>query len=122
MATTVQTPARAAIEGRQQLAWSSGDFARIGNSLVIIGELLCEAADLSSGQRVLDVASSSRNAAHAAAPERLTEPDQLTRREQQVVAQIALGKGNREIADALFIAEKTVEMHVTNSLSKLGFH
>jgi len=57
-----------------------------------------------------------------AAPERTTEPDQLTRRERQIVEQIAQGKSNREIADALFIAEKTVESHVTNSLSKLGFH
>ena len=45
----------------------------------------------------------------------------LTAREQEVVAQIAQGKSNREIAEALFIAEKTVEMHVSNSLSKLGF-
>ena len=45
----------------------------------------------------------------------------LTRREREVVAQIAAGKTNRQIADALFIAEKTVEMHVSNSFSKLGF-
>jgi predicted ATPase/DNA-binding CsgD family transcriptional regulator len=45
----------------------------------------------------------------------------LTRREYEVVAQVALGKSNRDIAADLFIAEKTVEMHVSNSLSKLGF-
>jgi len=45
----------------------------------------------------------------------------LTRREYEVVAQVALGKSNREIAEMLFIAEKTVEMHVSNSLSKLSF-
>lgn len=46
---------------------------------------------------------------------------QLTRRERQVVAHVAQGMSNREIAQALFIAEKTVEMHVSNSLGKLGF-
>jgi DNA-binding CsgD family transcriptional regulator len=45
----------------------------------------------------------------------------LTLREHDIVAQVALGKSNREIAAALSIAEKTVEMHVSNSLSKLGF-
>ena len=45
----------------------------------------------------------------------------LTRREREVVSAVARGMTNREIADTLFIAEKTVEMHVSNSLSKLGF-
>ena len=45
----------------------------------------------------------------------------LTRREREVVSAVARGMTNREVADALFIAEKTVEMHVSNSLSKLGF-
>lgn len=45
----------------------------------------------------------------------------LTAREHEIVEQIAQGRSNREIGNMLFIAEKTVEMHVTNSLSKLGF-
>ena len=45
----------------------------------------------------------------------------LTARERAVVAEVALGKGNREIAEALFVSEKTVEWHVGNSLRKLGF-
>jgi predicted ATPase/DNA-binding CsgD family transcriptional regulator len=45
----------------------------------------------------------------------------LTRREHEVVSAVARGMTNREIAEALFIAEKTVEMHVSNSLNKLGF-
>jgi DNA-binding CsgD family transcriptional regulator/tetratricopeptide (TPR) repeat protein len=57
-----------------------------------------------------------------AVPERRLAPDELTRRERQVVAEIVRGKSNREIAETLFIAEKTVETHITNSLSKLGFH
>ena len=45
----------------------------------------------------------------------------LTAREREVTAQVAHGKINREIADTLFIAEKTVEWHMSNSLRKLGF-
>jgi non-specific serine/threonine protein kinase len=50
-------------------------------------------------------------------PSRL--PGGLTRREYQVVRQIALGLTNREIADALSLSEKTIEMHVSHSLTKL---
>jgi len=45
----------------------------------------------------------------------------LSARERTVVAEVARGKGNREIADALFVTEKTVEWHVGNSLRKLDF-
>ncbi len=47
--------------------------------------------------------------------------DGLTPRERQVAEQIAHGKSNREIADALFLSERTIETHVRNVLSKLGF-
>ena len=57
----------AAIKGRQQKAWSSGDYAVVGVTLQIVGETLCEAVDLRSGQRVLDVAAGNGNATLAAA-------------------------------------------------------
>jgi SAM-dependent methyltransferase len=56
-----------AITSRQQQVWSEGDFARIGVSAVIVGELLCEAVDLHPGERVLDVAAGAGNTALAAA-------------------------------------------------------
>src|SRR5262249_41428650 len=57
----------AAIKVRQQATWASGNFARIGSTLQIVGETLCEAVDLHAGQRVLDVAAGNGNAALAAA-------------------------------------------------------
>ncbi len=45
--------------------------------------------------------------------------EQLTEREMDVLRQIARGKSNKEIADALIISEKTVKTHVSNILSKL---
>ena len=45
--------------------------------------------------------------------------DDLTRRELEVLALIAEGRSNQEIADLLFITLKTVKTHVSNILSKL---
>ncbi|MBD2489305.1 MULTISPECIES: response regulator transcription factor [Nostocales] len=44
----------------------------------------------------------------------------LTRREQEIVRLIAQGANNREIAEVLFISEKTVKNHITNILSRLN--
>lgn len=55
------------LKARQQAAWSSGDYAVIGSTLQIVGETLCEALDVRSGQRLLDVAAGNGNAALAAA-------------------------------------------------------
>lgn len=56
-----------ALKGRQQAAWSSGDYAIVGTTLQIVGEMLCEAVDLRSNQRVLDVAAGNGNVTLAAA-------------------------------------------------------
>lgn len=60
-------PDLAAVKARQQGAWSSGDYAIVGTTLQIVGEMLCEAVDLRAGQRVLDVAAGNGNATLAAA-------------------------------------------------------
>ncbi len=61
------TPDFAAIKARQQATWSSGDFAVIGTTLQIVGELLAEAVDVRADERVLDVAAGNGNATLAAA-------------------------------------------------------
>jgi len=57
----------AAIRQRQQATWASGDFAVVGVTLQIVGELLAEAADVRAGERVIDVAAGNGNATLAAA-------------------------------------------------------
>jgi ubiquinone/menaquinone biosynthesis C-methylase UbiE len=57
----------AAVKVRQQGAWASGDYAIIGSTLQIVGEELCEALDVRSGQKVLDVAAGNGNVSLAAA-------------------------------------------------------
>jgi ubiquinone/menaquinone biosynthesis C-methylase UbiE len=60
-------PDLGAVKSRQQGAWSAGDYAVVGTTLQIVGETLCEALDLRSGQKVLDVASGNGNVTLAAA-------------------------------------------------------
>ena len=63
-AATVSAPS---IKARQQAMWASGDFAVIGTTLQIVGEVLCESIDVRSTERVLDVAAGNGNATLAAA-------------------------------------------------------
>jgi NarL family two-component system response regulator LiaR len=56
-------------------------------------------------------------AAPAAAPH---QPDDLTERELEVIRLVARGHSNREIAETLWISEKTVKTHVSHALAKLG--
>jgi SAM-dependent methyltransferase len=56
-----------AIKARQRQVWASGDFAVIGNTLQLVGETLCEAAEVRAGSQVLDVACGNGNATLAAA-------------------------------------------------------
>ena len=45
----------------------------------------------------------------------------LTRREREVARLLAAGLSNRQIAEQLFVSERTAETHVQNILMKLGF-
>lgn len=44
---------------------------------------------------------------------------ELTDREREVLTEIGKGRRNKEIADALFISEKTVKNHISNIFAKL---
>src|SRR5262245_36647014 len=56
-----------AVKARQQRTWSAGDYAVIGTTLQLVGELLCEAVDIEAGSDVLDVACGNGGTALAAA-------------------------------------------------------
>lgn len=56
-----------AIKTKQKAVWGAGDYGRIGVTLQITGEQLCETMDLHAGQTVLDVAAGNGNASLAAA-------------------------------------------------------
>ena len=67
MTVATQPDPYAQMTERARIMWSLGDFARAGAEQVLVGELLCRAIDIHPGQRVLDVAAGSGNAALAAA-------------------------------------------------------
>jgi SAM-dependent methyltransferase len=94
-----------AIKARQQTMWASGDYAVIGATLQIVGELLAEAADVRAVHRVLDVAAGNGNATLAAARRfaRVTSidyvPALLERGRQRAEAE-GLANVTFEVADA----------------------
>lgn len=53
-------------------------------------------------------------------PAPLVAPDRLTRREVQVLRQVAAGSTNKEIAADLSVAVSTVERHLVNLYTKIG--
>jgi predicted ATPase/DNA-binding CsgD family transcriptional regulator len=54
-------------------------------------------------------------------PEDAARSDPLTRREREVAALVSEGLSNREIAERLVIAKRTVDSHLEHILAKLGF-
>lgn len=62
MTQIATAPDFTAIKTKQQVAWGSGDYAKIGATLQIVGENLAEAVQARPGSRVLDVAAGNGNA------------------------------------------------------------
>ncbi len=88
------------------------------------GWLIAELATLASRARLeaASLAPGDREAAGDGVPGRADgdDPFGLTPRERQVLALIAEGATNRQIGQALYMAEKTASVHVSRILSKLG--
>ena len=68
----------------------------------------------------ISVARNETVAAPAPAPRALTNP--LTKREREIAELVAQGLGNRQIAERLVLAKRTVDSHIEHILSKLGFN
>ena len=67
MPTTSNLPDLDPLKAAQREAWSAGDYRPLGAKMLPAAELLCEAAGIRAGLRVLDVATGTGNAALAAA-------------------------------------------------------
>ncbi len=82
-------------------------------------ELLAAIRAAASGARYLDraLASGTRNMLTS---RRGAPPVRITEREADVLRRMALGESNKEIATALDVSVKTVEVHKANAMRKLG--
>jgi ubiquinone/menaquinone biosynthesis C-methylase UbiE len=67
MATNTPTPDYRTITERQQATWATGDFNELARQVMSVSEALCSAVDPRAGDRVLDIACGSGNAALIAA-------------------------------------------------------
>ncbi len=56
-----------AVKARSKVVWGSGNYLTVGSRLVLLAEDLCESVPVKGGQRVLDIATGTGNAALAAA-------------------------------------------------------
>ena len=79
-------------------------------------DLLRSIRQIASGHSLID----SRTAQQAM--ERMTQipGSELTEREREVLTLVARGYTNKQIADTLFVSEKTARNHVSHILDKLG--
>jgi ubiquinone/menaquinone biosynthesis C-methylase UbiE len=97
------------VKSRQRDMWGSGDYAVIGATLQIVGEVLNEAVDVRADERVLDVAAGNGNATLAAARRfaRVTSTDYVA----------ALLERGRRRADAEGFENITFEVADVEALS-----
>ncbi|HXV72834.1 MAG TPA: AAA family ATPase [Acidimicrobiia bacterium] len=102
----------------QAEALADGDESAMRQALRIFSELGAEAA----GDRLRAAMRSSGIRGVPSRPRTSTRdaPGQLTRRQLEVLALIEAGLSNSEIADHLFISEKTASHHVSAILGKLN--
>lgn len=103
---------------------------RLAESLLLVGErdearehaaqALAEADAMGAGPLADAVRSLGRRGRLALPGERTSSADVLTAREGEVLALVAQGLSNRQIGEQLFISGKTVSVHISNLLAKLG--
>jgi DNA-binding CsgD family transcriptional regulator/tetratricopeptide (TPR) repeat protein len=118
--------ARGVMGEREPVAVGPGRPAGVLATLDLPGDLARELAAVAPGAP--ERASETSAAAHVDFSARLAppvssqagDPFNLSPREYEVLAIVAEGRTNREIAERLFISERTVGVHVRNILGKLG--
>ncbi|ACU34071.1 response regulator transcription factor [Actinosynnema pretiosum subsp. pretiosum] len=83
-------------------------------------DLVHAVREVAAGRSLLDPVTTSRVLERMRKPQEPDELATLTEQERRVLSLIGEGLSNRQIAERLFVAEKTVKNHVTAVLSKLG--
>lgn len=93
----------------------------LGRLANLLGDRRAAREHLNAAIRMSDVMHAPPAAAEARADlDALGVASELSRREDEVVALVARGHSNREIATQLYLSERTVESHVSSALRKLN--
>ena len=85
-----------------------------------LGDIESSKRELATAQAAFESLGAARDATEAAGQDRAVLPNRLTEREAQVLGLVAAGRTNRQIADELFLSQKTVARHVSNIFTKIG--
>lgn len=109
--------ARATSSVRDALTAAAAAATDAARRVFTLAEALDDALDL------LDAAQLDENGLRALpVGSRPAIAESLSQREQEVLAQVARGRSNKAIADALFVSPNTVKSHVASLLRKLDAH
>ena len=98
---------------------SGGDQATAAEELRAAYEVAERLGAVPLAQAITDLARRARLSLPGVAAQPGPE-DILTGRERDVLEQVALGRTNRQIGEELYISEKTVSVHVSRVMAKLG--
>ena len=101
-----------------EAALGDGDATAATEALSEAHEICLQLGSKPLGDEVLAVARRGRLTVGPVAPR--TDPGPLTAREVEVLGLVAEGRSKRQIATELFMSPKTVSVHVSRILSKLG--
>ena len=85
-----------------------------------LGDRESSEQELAAARTTFETLGATLDAAAVADQGRTVLPTGLTDREAQVLALVATGCTNRQIADELFLSQKTVARHVSNIFTKVG--
>ena len=85
-----------------------------------LGDIESSERELAAARTAFEALGAALDAADAAGQHPAVLPNRLTEREAQVLALVAAGYTNRQIADELFLSQKTVARHVSNIFTKVG--
>jgi DNA-binding CsgD family transcriptional regulator len=108
-------------DARSELSTAANELSRVAGWISDQGLKRGYLEDVSLHRSIHEAAERHRVwlATDAASPNDGALPTPLTRRETEVLRLVAAGKTNRDIADVLFISEKTVARHLTNIFNKI---
>ncbi len=115
---------------RPGIVWLNTDYAEMlldrnvsgdrEKAVILVDEATAVATELGMKPHLEMLAKLSERLGADGAEDGARHPDGLSEREAEVLALIAAGKSNQEIADDLFISRYTVVRHVSNIYSKTG--